>query len=55
VSLLKISNAWAPAGLFTSLPILSVDPAFWRQPTNEEMAYDSFNQVGRFKYFEKNN
>ena len=55
VSLLKISNAWAPAGLFTSLPVLSADPAFWRQPTNEEMAYDSFNQVGRFKYFEKNN
>jgi hypothetical protein len=54
VSLVKIANAWAPGGLFTSLPILSCDKSFWRQPKNEEFCYDAFNQVGRFRYYEKN-
>jgi hypothetical protein len=54
VSLIKIATAWAPGGLFTSLPILSEDETFWRQPTNEEFCYDVFNQVKRFRYYEKN-
>ena len=54
VSLIKIAIAWAPEGLFTSLPILSGDPAFWRQPDNEEVSYDVFNRTERFKFYEKN-
>ena len=54
VSLIKIAIVWAPKGLFTSLPILSADPTFWRQADNEEMSYDAFNRMGRFNFYEKN-
>lgn len=54
VSLIKLAVAWAPVGLLTSLPILAQERSFWRQPSNEEFHFDPFNQVGRFRYYEKN-
>ena len=54
VSLLRIAVAWAPAGLFTSLPILSMDQEFWRQPSNEEFSYDPYNRLGSGGFYKKN-
>ena len=53
VTLIKIAEAWAPQGVFTSLPILGLDEQFWRQPSEEEYTYNVYNKSKKTKIYEK--